>query len=249
MEKQVYQQIFDVEKNHWWFRGRRKIIAATLRGHISSKVGKALDIGSGTGLNSVVLREFAHTVSGLDPSDEAVRLSQLRAPDFQVRQSSFPEVEITERFSLITMFDVLEHISDHQQAIKKVEQLLEPGGIAVLTVPAFPFLWSDHDLVLHHYRRYTKKSLRELVAGQTGLSVEYMEYFNNFLFIPISFFRLLRQLFHILPTRSDDFMVSPFINKLFFAIFSAEGKLMSKIHFPFGISIICVLKKKSEKNL
>ncbi len=244
MEKQVYQQIFDVEKTHWWFIGRRKIIARTIKNNVKSKVARALDIGSGTGLNSVILKEVATNVSAMDPSEEAVRLSKLRAPELQVLQGSFPYVELSERYSLITMFDVLEHIEPDVKSLKKVESLLEPGGMAVITVPAFPFLWSDHDRVLHHFRRYTKKSLVDVVKNNTGLSIVSIEYFNSFLFIPIAFFRALRKLFHILPDRADDFMVSPGLNSLLLSVFSFEGWLMQKLKYPFGISIICVLQKK-----
>jgi len=243
MEQHVYQQIFDVEKTHWWFVGRRKIISSVLKRHIKNPLPRALDIGSGTGLNSVVLKEFAKQVSGLDPANEAVRLSLIRVPDLKVMQESFPYVQLGQRYNLITMFDVLEHIEDDALSLRKLEELLMPGGVAVLTVPAFPILWSDHDRVLKHFRRYTMKSLRSVITANTSLAIQRMSYFNSLFFVPIVAFRVLRKVFHILPDRADDFMVHPIINKFFLFLFSLEGKLVGRVPYPFGISIICVLKK------
>ncbi len=246
MEQYVYQQIFDIEESHWWFIVRRKIISQIIANHVIQPLPKALDIGCGTGLNSRLLKKFVLQVQGLEMAKEAVRLSNLKVPDLRVLHVSFPEAEIQEKFDLVTMFDVLEHLEDDKKSIRRVEEILEPGGLAVLTVPAFKFLWTEHDHVLHHYRRYTKKSLLALIRSNTKLEVEYASYFNTLLFIPIVIFRLLRKVFRFLPGRTDDFAVPKFLNSFFKMIFALDSKLLQFFLLPFGISIICVLKKPKE---
>lgn len=243
MQKQVYQQIYEAEKTHWWFVGRRNIIRTALDKHIPHKVDEALDVGCGTGLNALIMKSFARKVTGLDPSGEAVRFSHMRAPDLSVIQEAFPYTELKGQYDLVTLFDVLEHIEDDSLSLQKVEKLLRPGGVAVLTVPAFPFLWSDHDKVLQHYRRYTMSTLKNVITKNTKLRIIDCNYFNTLFFLPILIFRVIRKIFHILPDRADDFMVSDTINKLCLSIFNMEGKFVQKVKYPFGVSIICVLQK------
>lgn len=243
MESSVYQQIYEVEMSHWWFCGRREIITQVMGKHVPPRLVRALDIGCGTGLNAQILKKFAGSVSGLDPADEAVKFSALRSPELKVVQASFPESFPEGRFDLISMFDVLEHLKDDKKSIRQVETMLNPGGYAIITVPAFMFLWTDHDRVLHHYRRYTKKTLLELIAKETGLEPVYTSYFNTLLFLPIVGFRFLRKIFRFFPDRADDFAVPKSLNNLLRRIFNLERMLMSRFPLPFGISIICILKK------
>ena len=243
MEHHVYQQIFDVEKVHWWFCGRRKIIEQILKKHMSTTVDVALDIGSGTGLNSLIIGEFANKVEGLEMSPEAIRLSALRAPNLVVKEGSFPESQLEKQYDLISLFDVLEHIKDDQKSINRIGEALKPGGLAVLTIPAYPWLWSEHDKTLHHFRRYRKQDLVNLVNQAGGLKIEYMSYFNTTLFLPIIAFRGLRNLLHFNNHKTDDFLVPKTLNTLLEKIFAFDRVLLKRKWCPFGISIVMVLKK------
>ncbi|MBI5530068.1 MAG: class I SAM-dependent methyltransferase [Candidatus Doudnabacteria bacterium] len=243
MEHHVYQQIYDVEKVHWWFCGRRKIIEQVLKSSIPTKVDLALDIGSGTGLNSLIIKQFAHRVEGLEMSAEAIRLSALRAPELKVENGSFPETKLTKNYDLVTLFDVLEHIKDDEESLKQIKTALKPGGLVVLSVPAYPWLWSEHDKVLHHFRRYTKADLKNLVNKVGGYNIEYVSYFNTTLFFPILAFRWLRNLFHFNDHKTDDFLVPKTLNKFLEKIFLFDRVLLKRNICPFGISLILVLRK------
>lgn len=247
MEPGVYQQIYEVELFHWWFCVRREIIAQVMAKHVSPGLLRALDIGCGTGLNGQILQKFAISVSGLDPADEAVKYFALRSPGLSVIQGSFPEDIPLGNFDLISMFDVLEHLEDDKKSIRQVEFMLSPGGYAVITVPAYKYLWTDHDRILHHYRRYTKKSLLGLIAKETKLEPVYVSYFNTVLFLPIAVFRFLRKMLRFFPDRTDDFAVPKILNNLLRQIFSTEKFLIKHSPLPFGVSIICILKKSNEK--
>jgi 2-polyprenyl-3-methyl-5-hydroxy-6-metoxy-1,4-benzoquinol methylase len=243
MDSPVYKQIYDVELNHWWFDVRRQIIEQTIGKNIKKPVTSALDIGCGTGLNAIILRKFSSTVTGLDRADEAMQFSALRMPDLKVSQAYFPETAPEGAFDLITMFDVLEHLEDDHAALRRVESMLNPGGYYVLTVPAFGFLWTEHDRVLQHFRRYTKKTLLQTVREETGLELIYFNYFNTLLFSPILGFRLLRKIFHFLPNRADDFSMPGPLNGFLKRIFTLDRWLMNYAKLPFGVSIICVFRK------
>ena len=186
----------------------------------------ALDSGSGTGLNSLIIGEFANKVEGLEMSPEAIRLSALRAPNLVVKEGSFPESQLEKQYDLISLFDVLEHIKDDQKSINRIGEALKPGGLAVLTIPAYPWLWSEHDKTLHHFRRYRKQDLVNLVNQAGGLKIEYMSYFNTTLFLPIIAFRGLRNLLHFNNHKTDDFLVPKTLNTLLEKIFAFDRVLL-----------------------
>jgi hypothetical protein len=110
-------------------------------------------------------------------------------------------------------------------------------------VPAYMFLWGVQDEVAHHYRRYTKGSLLKVVRDKTKLKTVRSSYFNTFLFAPIAIVRLVSRLFNIKGRESDFDLNSPMLNKILFSIFNFERKILKKISFPFGVSILALFKK------
>lgn len=247
MDKKLFKEIDDIEQSHWWFCGRRKIIVGALNAFVDSKKNTALDIGFGTGLNANLLKEFANTVYGLDPSDEAIELSKKRSPEMQVFKGNFPEYNFGKTYDIIILFDVLEHIENDSNAVTALEKLLNIGGVALITVPAFPSLWTEHDVVAHHYRRYSARRLRDLILNNSALSVKKLSYFNSFLFFPIFIFRFIRKTFNLGKGSSDFFLFPDVFNKLFYLIFSFESYLLRYINLPIGVSLLCVVKKQDEK--
>lgn len=243
MEKKLFKEIDDIELSHWWFKGRRKIISGILANFVRRRVDFALDIGFGTGLNANLLKDNANNVHGLDPAAEAILFSKKRSPGMTVFRGSFPGYEFGQRYDIVTLFDVLEHIEDDAGAIKRLEALLNNGGVALITVPALASLWTEHDVLLHHYRRYNKRELKDLIRNNSGLEIEKISYFNSLLFLPIFVFRSLRKLFDLGEGSSDFFMVPSVINKLFYGIFLMESHLLKFMNFPVGVSLICVVKK------
>lgn len=138
---------------------------------------------------------------------------------------------------------MLEHLEDEEWALKEIERILKPNGIFVVMVPAYMFLWGVQDEVAHHYRRYTKGSLLKVVRDKTKLKTVRSSYFNTFLFAPIAIVRLVSRLFNIKGRESDFDLNSPMLNKILFSIFNFERKILKKISFPFGVSILALFKK------
>lgn len=242
MEKQLYKEMYEIEEKHWWFRGRRKILFDVLRRQVG-RTGKVLDIGCETGVNAQWLGKLGDGISGIEMSDDAIGLAKKRTPNLKIIKGEFPNIGINERFDLITLFDVLEHFEDDIGALTKIGSLLNPGGHAVFSVPAFSFLWSEHDLLAHHKRRYSARELKEKLI-QAGFSPVRITYFNTFLFWPIFLFRLIRKFSGLYGGKTDFFMAPEPLNKMLSGIFGAERFLLRFINLPLGISLLAIAKKR-----
>jgi SAM-dependent methyltransferase len=160
-----------VEDHHWWFSARRQILRAVVGAVAPAHTGLAVaDIGCGTGANLAAMAD-GYRCLGIDPAPEAIRLAQSRFPALDFRVSDDPRC-LTDHLAeggVILMTDVLEHVEDDRRLLATAVDALPAGGHAVITVPADPSLWSGHDIVFGHYRRYR---LEELVALWSGLPVE-----------------------------------------------------------------------------
>lgn len=245
MEAEVFQRMAEQENRHWWFRARRRILASLIEKHVdTSRIGhlRILEAGSGTGGNLEMLGRFGR-VSAFELDRAACGIS--RARGFEVREGRLPsEHPFThERFDLIVLFDVLEHVEADQESLEALAGLLEPGGILVLTVPAFPFLWSGHDERHHHFRRYLRAELRDQLQ-RAGLEVCRISYFNFFLFPAVALVRCIKKLLH--SRHSDEEAIPPaWINASLEKIFSSERFLLSRISFPAGVSLLSVCRRRN----
>lgn len=243
MDHVVYQQMYNLEKNHWWFRGKRAIISAMLKQTVHKPLASALDIGCGSGFNAYLLKPFAEKITGLESSDEAIRQAKVRSPKLHIIKGAWPQAHISGTFGIITCFDVLEHIRDDGSAIKRIEQILNPGGYLVITVPALPLLWSDHDVLANHFRRYTARELRKRITQHTSLEVVRVTYFNSILFVPILLFRAVKKLFRLRSGETDIFDVPLPANELLARLFAAERIYLRFLNAPFGVSLLCIARK------
>lgn len=243
MERALYDELYHTEENHWWFRGRRSVIRSVLKKIPRSQSQTALDIGCGTGLNTEMLNTLGFSAEGLESSDDAIYFARLRSPNTTVRKGSFPGVDREEKkYNLITLFDVLEHIEDDAGALRVAQSLLQPGGYVLLTVPAFTFLWTEHDALAHHRRRYRKKDLLEKLRA-AGLHVTYVSYFNFFLFFPIALVRVIKKTFRVSSGKSDFALTPSWLNRVLTRIFALEGIFLRMTSFPVGVSIIVLARK------
>ncbi len=236
----MYAEMAELEKNHWWFQGRRNVVFDLMR-RFAPK-GKLLDIGLGTGFNAKAFSEQGYDVHGLDPAPEAIAFAKKTAPNVAILQSGFPSHEVpSDTYDVVALLDVLEHLKDDMTALEDVHRVLKKGGIAVITVPAFRFLWSPHDERAHHFRRYRKHELRKLFL-ETGFEVHVLSYYNFFLFPLIALVRLVGKLSY--KHESNDFDKSPaFLNRVLAWIFSSERFLLRIIPLPFGVSLVAVVRK------
>ncbi|GAA4408687.1 class I SAM-dependent methyltransferase [Nibrella viscosa] len=244
MQSHVYAEFAHIERVHWWFKARRGILDSILSAFVPKKASNCLDIGSGPAINAIMLKRHAQRLTLLEPSIEGVTMAKENLPEATIIHGFFPQDRPDAKYELITAFDVIEHIEDDKSAITAIAGMLQPNGITVITVPAYNWLWSEHDDVVHHKRRYTKDGLQELMES-SGLVVEKISYFNFLLFLPISAARFLLRASKKKREATDFSLTPSFINIPLQYIFSLERYLLKWSSLPFGISILCVARKKA----
>jgi len=238
MERVVYQQMAELDDRHWWYRARRRILAALVRREVQPPAGaKILEIGCGSGHNLSMLADFGH-VDGLELDDEMRALSEKRLGR-KIMRSPLPELgEVKDKsYDLIGAFDVIEHIDDDHAALAAIATKLKPGGKFMMTVPAHPWMWTAHDVANHHKRRYSKRALRALIDG-SPMRLEKIGYFNSLLFPLAVADRAAAKL-----RGKDDGNVSlppaP-LNSALEAVFGAERYLVGRLPLPPGLSLFAV---------
>lgn len=241
MERALYSEIQMCEDTHWWYVARRRILNKVLKGICKDRIGSTiLEAGCGSGGNLEMLSSFG-TVHAMEMDDESREIAN-RRKICQVKKGSLPdEIPYEGGFDLICLLDVLEHIEDDLATLKTLSSQLTPGGHLLVTVPAYQFLWSQHDVINHHKRRYTKSALRKLVS-ESGLRSVYTTYFNFFLFAMILTTRMFHKLFRR-KTASDLKLPSRAINHALTRIFGSERYLVPWIALPVGVSILLVAQK------
>ena len=250
MERSYYHEYFFFEQDNWWFISRRRILMALLRKCLPvSHDLEILDAGCGTGINLDYLAEFGR-VSGADLSDDAIEFCRRRGHD-TVQKLDLTDLSLeSDRFDLVTVLDVIEHIDRDREAVRELVRVTRPGGHVLVTVPAFPELWSEHDEINHHKRRYRGEEVRELLTS-SGCDIVKFTYMNSFLF-PIAYAvrtwqRLRRGIFgapaH--PPRTDFVDYHPVVNGLLTAIFTSETPLITRTGLPFGLSVLCLGRKRA----
>jgi 2-polyprenyl-3-methyl-5-hydroxy-6-metoxy-1,4-benzoquinol methylase len=243
MERGVYQKFYEVDKNHFWKISRRRLILEWLQRYAQDKRGlKILDIGGACSILSSDMRKLGQ-VTVIEPDSETVKIAkELFAID--IRYGKLPnDIPVEGLYDVVTLLDVLEHIDDDKEAIKSVWKLLRPGGLFLCTVPAFQWLWSSHDVALHHKRRYHCKGLFNLLQA-AGFEIKRFSYYTS-LFFPITVLhRLARK---VIPPEKPGTYSAPiqsvFINSLLCAIMSIERFALRYVDLPFGSSLIAVCFK------
>jgi SAM-dependent methyltransferase len=238
MERVVYQQMAELDDRHWWYRARRRIIADLIRREARPPAdAQVLEIGCGTGHNLAMLAGFGH-VEGLELDAEARAISEKRLGR-KVMSSPLPELgEVPDcHYDLIGAFDVIEHIDDDRAALASIAAKLKPGGSFVMTVPAHQWMWSAHDTVNHHKRRYSKAGLRTLINA-SPMKLDKVGYFNSLLF-PLA---VAERASSKLRGKEDaDVKLPPApLNTALEKIFEAERYLVGRLPLPPGLSLFAV---------
>ena len=237
MERAVYDQMAALDQTHWWYTARRRILAAFLSRYGALPAdARILEIGCGTGHNVPMLRQFG-TVDAVEMDDAARAVASARL-GIEVSASSLPGLQGVAQgyYDLVAMLDVIEHVEQDRAALAAVTTRLRPGGRVLLTVPAHQWMWSAHDRVNHHHRRYSRASLTRLIED-SGLRIDRMGYFNSLLFPLAIAGRLAAKL-----TGKDDLDQLPArpLNALFDRIFGAEAYLVGRVPLPPGLSLIAL---------
>lgn len=252
MNRQFFDEYYYLERNHWWFRARMNIIITHLN-ELTSRLNqpiKILNVGAGTGYTTEVLNRYGITTSVEYDADCCVMAKEKTGLEFENESiTALPYADNS--FDLVTAFDVIEHVEDHQKAVSELIRVTKKGGMIYTTVPTFMFLWSHHDVVNQHIRRYTKGNFMALWQPHLNeVQLVYNTYFNFWLFPPIAAFRALSKL---LPQKAirkgagSDFTLykSNAIDTVLYNILNTENFFVrNKISLPFGVSLLTSFRKK-----
>jgi len=242
MEEQVYPHLYKIEKEHWWYAARLDILMHFLETRLDlTRPIRSLDVGCGTG---AAMEMFSRRFQafGLDPSPQAIAFCRQRGLSnlFLGELTGYPAGG---HFDLITFLDVLEHVEDDRGTLVTARQLLDDRGRLLITVPAFPSLWSPLDVMLHHKRRYTPAMLRDVVRS-AGFSILHLTYFNTLLF-PVALVRRAASRVTHTETMGDLEIPGKVLNAVLRKIFELEKPLLPKVSFPFGLSLLCWAEKNN----
>lgn len=242
MNPNAYLEMSDTEARHWWFTGRRAILSNLIGSLELPANARILEIGSGTGGNLQMLSSFGQ-VSALEMDATARSIaSEKTGGRFDIRPGYCPtDIPFAgEKFDLICLFDVLEHIDEDVETLIALKGLLSKEGKVLVTVPAYRWLWSAHDKFLHHKRRYSAAELRQKVAD-SGYKITKLSFFNTVLFPLAAIVRLKDKLMG--NTSASGTSIPPaLINQLFAGLFGIERFMLRKFNLPFGVSLMCVLQ-------
>lgn len=239
MDNYVYEDLRELQEKHWWFKARREILTTVLH-DLSLPAGcDILEIGCGTGGNLAMLENFGQ-VYGMEMHDEAVLYAR-NTSGKDIRAGFLPDhVPFEQKFDLVCLLDVVEHIEDDQSALNALKALLKPGGRVVITVPAYQWMFGKHDVLLHHHRRYSKEAL-EAVVAPSGLEIERLSHFNAFMF-PLTVLAFITDSVTSVDKCTGYEVPAPWLNSIFYNLFRLERFLIDKLNLPFGSSILMVSK-------
>ncbi|MBW3624786.1 MAG: class I SAM-dependent methyltransferase [Armatimonadetes bacterium] len=250
MEPEEYPKMRRLEDTYWWFVGRRELVRTLLDERVP-RGASYLDIGCGTGAMSQELAARG-TVTSLDFEHAALHFARTRGLTRLVQASAetlpFPD----DAFDALTALDVIEHLDDDLAAAREIRRVLKPGGVAIVSVPAFMFLWSEHDIALHHRRRYRAGELRDLFR-RAGLEVERVSYVMTSLFPAVAAVRLAqkalgsdRKTLEAAKTTLPD--VPGPLNGVLTGLLRAEAQVVRRVSLPFGVSLVGVARKQKTGN-
>ncbi len=248
MDEKYELKYHQLEKQHFWFKARRKFILQLLNKQSKDKM--ILDIGCSSG---VLLNELAdngfkrENLYGIDVSVSAIenckknKLNNVSVMDAQ-------HITLQQKFDIIIASDCLEHLAKDEKALDNWRSLLNDNGSLYVFVPAFNSLWSKHDDINKHYRRYTKTSLNNKLK-QANFEIIKSSYWNFTLFIPIFLMRIINKINPFKRKDSGDNLkkTHPIINNLLFQLINIENKFLSVFNFPFGVSVFSIVKRSNRK--
>jgi SAM-dependent methyltransferase len=242
MDRVVYDRMAAHDTTHWWYRARREILSDFLKrwGGVPANA-RILEIGCGTGHNLPMLAQFGE-VDAIEIDETAAAKASERLGK-KVGTSPLPELDGVRpgSYDLVAVLDVVEHVEDDVAALKAIAQALKPGGQILITVPAHQWMWSAHDVVNHHKRRYSKKTLAAALDA-AGLEYRKLGWFNSLLFPVAVAARFAGKLMG--KDDSDDSPPPKLLNSAFEKIFGLERHLVGRLPLPPGLSLIVLASPK-----
>lgn len=241
MKKITYDIEWNLERTHWWFNGRRRLLKFLLSYLSIQKDSPVIDVGCGVGSNLPLLKSMGFKVIGIDSESYGLSFAKNLSEVLLINGDVLNLPVKSNSIELVIATDILEHLDDDSIGIKEIYRTLTRKGKVILTVPAFAFLWGIQDVVGMHKRRYSKNEFLKKVERE-GFTVLKSSYFNFFLFFPIFLGRRLIRLFG-LKIESENKINSPLINFFLRTIFGIEPYILKYFSFPFGVSVFCIARK------
>lgn len=231
------------EKTYWWHTGRLAIIDAWMSRFVKSKNIRILNIGCGTGGTVPTLEKYG-TVYNIDVSEEAIKFMRKSGYNANLVESNkLPKIK-SDTYDLVVAFDVLEHIKNEQEALNEWSRVLKKNGMILLTVPAYQWLWSGHDLSLHHFRRYTRSRVKAVMPKT--LSPVRTSYAILFSLPLIVVFRMITKLLRKNVNSETSYVHTPVpLNYLFTLLLHIEAHIHRYLTLPAGTSVIALFRKNS----
>lgn len=242
MNPAEYERMYALEDHYWWFVSRRALIIDRLQKAALPQHSVILDVGCGTGANAMALQTLGRVI-GADISSIALQLSRRRGLSHLLQCPAQQLPLRAERVDVVVATDLLEHLPDDGAALREFHRVLRPGGVAVITVPAFRMLWGRHDVALMHHRRYRLQELHER-AVSAGFRVEWSSYVVALLFPAAALARLCaRRLLDGHAPVAQIPRIPRWMNRMLIGIQRLETAWLHRVRLPFGVSVVMVLRR------
>ncbi|HET6361359.1 MAG TPA: class I SAM-dependent methyltransferase [Gemmatimonadota bacterium] len=244
MEPEEYGRMHRLERDHWWFRGKRAAIAALLQRAGATPPGPrdlVVDVGCGTG---AILERFGTgaLAVGIDDHDDALRYARGKTGALLARSDARALPLRTASVDRIFLLDVAEHVPEDTAVFAEIRRVLKSNGLAVVHVPAHPRMWSPHDVAMHHVRRYTRAEL-EARFSEAGLSPVLLTYTFGALLLPAVAVRAWKRRGEHAAEERADFGVAPgWMNRILAGWQATEAAWLARANLPLGVSLAAVLR-------
>lgn len=253
MQHDYYKEYYELERNHWWFIAREEILSNYIHKliHLEKLPNtnlNILNVGCGPGRSSEYLSKFGQ-VTSIEYDKFCCEFASEKT-GLEIINGSITALPFENNtFDLVCAFDVIEHVEDDQLAVEELKRVTKNNSLVLITVPAFMSLWSHHDVINHHFKRYKIKEVNQLFDYTSDGNKVFDTYFNTLLFLPIYFFRKVSNLLKLGEKRkgsgSDFEAFKPgVLNTILYKIMCFESSIINrKIRLPFGVSIMYNWKK------
>jgi 2-polyprenyl-3-methyl-5-hydroxy-6-metoxy-1,4-benzoquinol methylase len=242
-----YTKLAEAEASHWFYSGKRDIVRWWLNRTYPLQPDHLLvDCGAGTGKFAEEIQVWCKVLA-VDDHEESLNIARSKLGANRVLSGTCQALPLANNsVDVLTALDVLEHVEDDVAALKEFARVVKKNGVVVITVPALPGLWSDWDVVLHHFRRYTRPKLLRIVQTEQ-FQVVHCAYINVAALPAVYLIRKIRVLlgkFGFVSTRrSEDQPPPPALNAVLKYLF-VKLACQTKVKFPAGVGLLLVLKRR-----
>ncbi len=241
MNKNEYDLLFSYEQKNWWFIAKMDRLAHLLHKRNYENIS-LLDVGCGVGTEALILKKYGRVIA-TDNAFAALKYCKERGINGVCATAEKLPFK-KEQFDVVFAIDVIEHIKDDRSALEEWHRLCKRSGTLWITTSAFPSLFNEHDIAVHHFRRYGKKELRKKLED-AGYEVLWMNYGYVCLFIPLFFVVLFNKISpYKIKIKTESLEVHPILNFCLLYIMKLENVLVKRIPFPFGTALLCEARKK-----